>query len=265
MGGRRAGGRVLKRAAIAVLNVVGDLDFAAAQNHLQALRETHGRYAPGVLVLRINSAGGSLAAAQELCEGLAALQAEGVWVLACCGDMAQSAALYLACAADHVLAQPGSVLGSVGAIMRSSSYEGLAQRLGVRELVLSSGAAKDPAAAARDGSAQAAQAAQAALQALVDAMAEQFRLGLLAHRPLSPAAQAQLQDGRSITGAEALALGLVDELGGYWRALTLAADRLGSATPRLLWVNEALQPRRPWYVRLLPAGLQRLYQQWQGP
>lgn len=248
----------MRRPAIAVLNVVGDLDFAAAQNHLQALRETHGRHAPGVLLLRINSAGGTLAAAQELCEGLDALRAEGVWVLACCGDMTQSAALYLAASADRVLAQPGSLLGSVGAIMRSSSYEGLMQRLGVRELVLSSGAAKDPAAAARDGQ------GQAALQALVDAVAQQFRDGIAQRRGLTAEALAQLQDGRSITGAEALSLGLVDELGGYWRALTLAAERLGQQSPRLLLVNEALQVRRPWYVRLLPAPLQRLYQQWQG-
>ncbi len=240
--------------SIAVLNVVGDLDFAATQQALHALRETQSRYGSRVLLLRVNSMGGTLAAAQELVEGIDALRAEGVWVIACCGDMVQSAALHLAACADHVLAQRGSVLGGVGAVMRSRDYGELLNKLGVRETTFSSGSAKDPASACAEGP------ARDAMQALVDQVAEQFSRELQARRSLSCEVAELLRDGRSLTGDEALRIGLIDEIGGYWRALTMAADRLHTETPRLIHVNDTLRVRLPWYLRLLPEPVQRLYQ-----
>ena len=129
---------------VAVLDVIGDIDFASSQKQLHQLREAATQHRIGVLVLRINSTGGSIAAAQQLCEAVEALRESGVYVLACCGDVAKSAALYVAASADVVLAQAGTVTGNVGAIMRHTSLSSLGAQFGIEDVVVASGAFKDP-------------------------------------------------------------------------------------------------------------------------
>lgn len=241
-------------AVIAVLPVVGRLEFSTVQPMLQALREQHTRRRIGVLVLQINCTGGSVAAAQDLCEAIDALRAGGTRVLAQCADVAKSAALYLAVAADRVYAQPSTLTGHVGAITRHWSIDRLAERLGIHDIVVASGPFKDPAQQARCPD----PAEQAVLEALIHELAGHFLDWLQQRRQLSPDTLRELASGRVISGTEALRLGLVDELGGSWRALTAAADHLGQAVPRIVQLGAALGEAPPWYLKLLPKSLREL-------
>lgn len=236
---------------IAVLPVVGRLEFSTVQPLLQTLREQHTRQPIGVLVLQINCTGGSVAAAQDLCEAIDALRAGGTRVLAQCADVAKSAALYLAAAADRVYAQPSTLTGHVGAITRHWSIDRLAERLGISDIVVASGPFKDPAQQARSPN----PAEQAVLEALIGELAGHFLDWLRERRQLSPEVLAELASGRVLSGAEALRLGLVDELGGSWRALTAAADHLGQAAPRIVQLGGAGGEPPPWYLKLLPKPL----------
>jgi protease-4 len=240
---------------VAVLDIIGDIDFSSSQQQLHQLRQAASQHRIGVLVLRINSTGGSVAAAQQLCEGIDALRETGVHVLACCGDVTKSAALYIAASAHQVLAQAGTMTGNVGAVMRHASLSAFGARFGVEDVVVASGAFKDPTRLASAPSPHELEV----MQALVSAVHGQFCDWLMQRRQIAPATIELLADGRIVTGAEALKLGLIDELGGYWRVLTLAADHLKQPNPAIVHLNQSEPGRLPWYAALLPEPLKRVY------
>lgn len=242
------------KATIAVLDVIGDIDFTTAQEALAALREAAYKYRPGVLVVRINSSGGSIAAAQQICEAVDALRANGVLTISCCGDIAKSAALYLAASADVVMAQPGTITGNVGATMRHASFAELAKRLGIHDIVIASGTFKDPgrlAIAPEDHELE-------IMRDVVMAVHRQFMAWLADRRNLSYDQLNRLADGRLLTGEEARNLGLIDHLGGFWRALTIAADHMHVLNPRVVFLSTRQNSRASVLSWLLPLTLRKL-------
>ncbi|MBI3961182.1 MAG: signal peptide peptidase SppA [Deinococcus sp.] len=210
------------------------------------------------LVLRINSPGGTVGASQELFESVKRLRLEhGVKVVASLADVAASGALYVAVAADRIVANAGVVTGSIGVLLQNTSIGELLRRLGVSPQVIKAGEYKDLLSYTRPPT----EAERTLLQGVVDDTHAQFIEAVASGRNLSLEQVRQFADGRIFTGRQALAYGLVDELGG----LRLAVERcreicgLPPQPPLVLEFRE----RRPLWQRLFQSS--HLSELWDEP
>ncbi|MBO8141361.1 MAG: signal peptide peptidase SppA [Firmicutes bacterium] len=188
--------------------------------HLRAAQED-----PRVVavIVRINSGGGSPAAAQEIYQAIRRTSAQGKPVVASLGDTAASAAYYVAAAADRIVANPGTVTGSIGVIMEVYVINDLLERLGISPEVVTSGPYKDIGSPLRPVTPD----ERALLQQLVADVLDQFVEDVASGRRMDADAVRALADGRIFSGRQALELGLVDELGGLEDAVTIAGELAG--------------------------------------
>ncbi len=169
------------------------------------------------LLLRINSPGGSVTAAEEVARELARFKSEtGKPIVASMGDMGASAAYWLAaCQSDKIYADASTLTGSIGVYMPYMNTEDLMKKIGVSTGKIKSGAHKDIMSPDR----QMTEEERAMLQKMVDQMFTQFVQTVAKGRKMDPAAVRKLADGRVYTGLQAKDLGLVDEIGNYYDAL----------------------------------------------
>jgi len=231
--------------SVAVVEVRGVISDAADMiEALEGLRKGANTVA---VVLRIDSPGGAVAPAQELYEEVQRVR-EAKPVVASLGNIAASGGYYVAAAADVILADPGTLTGSIGAIMTLQNYGELAQKVGVGEAVVKSGRYKDighPLRPLTDDE-------RKLLQTMIDDVLAQFVDAVARGRAMQPERVRALADGRLYSGAQAKAAGLVDQLGGLEAAVRLAWERGGqTGEPRVMRVRE----RRPWWHALLSEAL----------
>jgi len=190
------------------------------------------------IVLRVDTPGGTVVAAQEIHGELMRLRASsGKKVVVSMGDLAASGGYYVACAADRVFASPGTLTGSIGVIMQFPNYQGLLGKIGLGTNTIKSGEFKDVGNGAREMSDR----DRRLLQGLVDDVYSQFVEAVAAGRRMSPEQVRPLADGRVFSGRQALQLGLVDELGDLDAAIA-AAGRLAGIAGKPEVVRES--PRR---------------------
>lgn len=173
------------------------------------------------LVIRINSSGGSAAASQEIYQEIQRVRESGKVVVASMADVAASGGYMVACAADYIVANPGTITGSIGTIMDVSSMEGLYEMLGIEYEVVKSGPHKDALNPGRPLTEE----EKALFQEMVDDIHAQFVELVSERRSLSSEDVQSLADGRVLTGQQALDAGLVDQLGNFYDAIDLAADK----------------------------------------
>jgi protease-4 len=172
------------------------------------------------VLLRINSPGGSVGAVQEIYTEIIRCKTKGKKVIASMGDVAASGGYYLASAADRIVADPGSITGSIGVILEFGNLEGLFEKLGVKLQVIKSGAHKDIGSPARPLTIEERQM----LQASINDAYNQFTDAVSQGRRMPIEKVKALADGRIFTGRQALAAGLVDQLGNSRDAIKLAID-----------------------------------------
>ncbi len=177
------------------------------------------------VMVRINSPGGSAAASAAIYEEIARLRKDHEKpVIASMGDTAASGGYYVASAADTIVANRATLTGSIGVIMQSINWSGLAEKYGVTSNTIVSGPYKDgmsPMRAMREEE-------RVLYQALVDDVYNQFVDDVSKGRKkLTRAKVKKLADGRVFTGKQAKKLGLVDEIGNYHDALAIAAKAGG--------------------------------------
>lgn len=170
------------------------------------------------ILLRINSPGGTVAAVQEIHTEILRCKRKGKKVVASLGDVAASGGYYLAAAADHIVADPGTITGSIGVIAQFGNLESLFQKIGVRLQVIKSGEHKDIGSPARALTPE----ERRLLQASIDDAYAQFVEAVAQGRRLEPSKVRPLADGRIFTGRQAKDVGLVDELGGRRDAVEMA-------------------------------------------
>jgi len=183
------------------------------------------------VVLRVDSPGGVVGAAQEIYEQVAALAAKKPVVVSM-GSVAASGGYYIACPAQKIFANPGTITGSIGVIMEFTNLEELMKWLKVKPEVVKSGRFKDIGSPYHPMTPE----EQAFLQAFVDDAHRQFEEAVAKGRKLPMEEVRRLADGRIFTGAQAKELGLVDELGGIWAAIDRAAKLGGiEGEPRVVW------------------------------
>ena len=183
------------------------------------------------VVVRIDSPGGAVATSQEILDGLRRL-AEDKVVVCAMGNLAASGGLLVAMGCDRIVAEPGTLTGSIGVISTFPNVRGLLHKLDVEMNTVTAGKMKDAGSPFREFSAS----DRAFWQDLADRIHRQFILAVAEGRDLPVEQVERFADGRVMTGEQAAELGLVDELGGFQDAVDLAKEMAGlRGEPRLVY------------------------------
>lgn len=176
------------------------------------------------IVIRIDSPGGGVAPSQEIYNAVKRVRKDNhKTIVTSMGTVAASGGYYIAVASDRILANPGTLTGSIGVIMQLANFEDLMEKIGVRNTVIKSGRYKDVGSPFRTMSDD----EQQYLQTVMDDAHRQFIEAVADGRSLDIADVEILADGRIFTGQQAKDVLLVDELGDLHQAIKLAADMSG--------------------------------------
>jgi len=188
-----------------------------------ALRRAAGSPEIKAVVIRLNSPGGTPAASQEIELEVERLRQSGKKVVASMGDVAASGAYWVAAGADQIVANPGTLTGSIGVIMQTSNLQGLYDKLGIDTETFKSGAHKDMGSPSRPVTPE----ERAIFQSMIDDIYSQFVDVVAKGRHKDVSEIKTLADGRVFTGRQAKELGLVDRLGDFHDAVLLAGEMAG--------------------------------------
>lgn len=176
------------------------------------------------IVLRIDSPGGGVVPSQEIHDAVKRVRDKNnKAVVASMGTVAASGGYYIAVATDRIIANPGTLTGSIGVIMELANVEGLLKKIGVQSVVVKSGRYKDIGSPFRAMGEE----DRRILQTVMDDVHRQFIEAVAEGRSLDLADVRLLADGRVFTGRQAKAAKLVDDLGDLQDAIKLAADLAG--------------------------------------
>ena len=190
------------------------------------------------IVLRIDSPGGGVVASQEIYNALMNAKQEGKKIVASMGSVAASGGYYIAAAADKIVANPGTLTGSIGVKMEYPNLEKLLEKIGVKEIVIKSGEYKDVGSPFRNIS----ERERKLLQDVIDDVQSQFVEAVATGRGMSLAEVRAIADGRIFTGRQALELKLVDQMGDLAVSIQLAGDLAGiKGKPRVTGREKKLQ------------------------
>ncbi len=172
------------------------------------------------IVLRIDSPGGGVVPSQEIYRAVKRMRQEKhKTVVTSMGTVAASGGYYIAVASDRILANPGTLTGSIGVILQLTNLEDLMGKIGVKNFVIKSGRYKDVGSPFRTMMDEDRQL----LQSVMDDAHRQFVTAVAEGRSLNVADVEDLADGRVLTGQQAKDALLVDELGDLHDAVKLAA------------------------------------------
>lgn len=198
-------------------------DQTVSEDVAAALREAVRDPEIKAVVIRLNSPGGTAAAAQEIGAEVDRLRKSGKKVVASMGDTAASGAYWIAAGTDSIVANPGTMTGSIGVIMERYDLQGLYGNIGIDTETFKSGPYKDMGSASRSTTPE----EQAIFQSMIDDIYSQFVDYVAQGRQMDTAEVRALADGRVYTGRQAKELGLVDELGDFHDAVLLAGSLAG--------------------------------------
>ena len=183
------------------------------------------------IVLRVDSPGGGVGPSQEIYEEIKKTVAVKPVVVSM-GSVAASGGYYVSAPVNRIFANPGTITGSIGVIMEFTNVQELFGKIGLKNQVIKSGEHKDigsPVRPMTDSDRQ-------ILQSLIDDTQQQFVAAVAEGRKMSVADVVPLADGRVFTGRQALAVGLVDELGNLQDAISAAARMAGiDGEPRVVY------------------------------
>ena len=215
------------------------------------------------ILLNINSPGGGVAVSQELYTEVRRLREKSdKKIVAYFSSTGASGAYYLACAADRIIANPGTIVGSIGVIAEFVNYQELMEWAKLKDYVFKTGEFKDTGSPTRPLT----EREKTYFQGLIDDMYVQFVEAVATGRNMDiPEVQA-LADGRVFTGRDAKEKKLIDEIGNFQDAVDLTAQLAGiSGKPRLIRLNRQrvtlLDVLTTDLSRLIPFGGQTLTSQ----
>ena len=175
------------------------------------------------IVIRIDSPGGGVVVSQEIYNAVKNAKKEGKKIIVSMGSVAASGGYYVAAAADKIVANPGTLTGSIGVKMEFANLEKLLEKIGVKGMVVKAGEFKDIGSPYRDMTAQ----EKKLLQDVIDDVHNQFIKAVAEGRNLPEADVRAIADGRIFTGQQALALKLVDQMGDLADSIRLAGSMAG--------------------------------------
>lgn len=208
---------------VGLVEIIGDIDDPAdVVEQLERMRRD-----PSVraVVVRLDSPGGGVAASQEIHEAVQKVREEGKPVVASMGGVAASGAYYVACAADSIVSNPGTLTGSIGVIMSFPNTEELFRKVGLKFEVVKTGKFKDMGSLSRPMTVD----ERELLQKVLSNVYEQFVDAISEGRNLDREDILPYADGRIFSGDQAQDYGFVDRLGDLNDAIHLAAGMAGIA------------------------------------
>jgi protease-4 len=173
------------------------------------------------VVLRIDSPGGVVGPSQEIYAEVKKLGAKKKVVVSM-GSLAASGGYYIAAPASVIMANSGTITGSIGVLMKFSNIEGLMGKIGMKAFTLKTGKYKDAGSPVRPMTDQ----EKAMLQDVIDNVHNQFVNAVAEGRRLPVEEIKRIADGRIFTGEQALALKLIDKIGTLQDAIE-EAGKLG--------------------------------------
>ncbi len=203
------------------------------------------------IVIRIDSPGGGVGPSQEIFRAIN--KAKKVKkVISSMGSLAASGGYYAAAATDGIMANPGTITGSIGVIMGYTDLQGIFKKIGLSSVVIKSGAFKDTGSPLRTMK----ESERKFLQEFVEKIHAQFVADVAVGRSLEIENVKKLADGRIYTGAESIELGLVDKLGNLEDAVDWAAELAGIKGPVSMIYPP--KPKQAFLEYLTEASLQKM-------
>jgi protease-4 len=213
---------------VAVIPVEGVINDETAKSVNRYLKQYGDDGRVKAIVLRIDSPGGGVAASQEIYREVRRVKEEKKKkVLVSMGSVAASGGYYIACPADHIVANPGTVTGSIGVIAEWLNMKDLAEWAKVKPVVFKSGEFKDTGSPTRDLTQREKDYFQGMINDLYGQFVRAVAEGRKGRKDLDEPRVKALADGRVYTGQAALENGLIDEIGDYRDTLTAAARMVG--------------------------------------
>lgn len=176
------------------------------------------------IIVRVNSPGGDVVASDEIYRKLLQVKEEtNLPLVFSFGSTAASGGYYIATAGDKIVSNPLTVTGSIGVIMSSYNYRELADKVGVKEVIIKSGDLKDIGSGMREMTEE----EKNVLQSVVNDSFDRFIEVIATGRDLTEEKVRDLADGRIYTGQQAKELALVDELGTLEDAIGVTEEMAG--------------------------------------
>jgi len=247
---------------IAVLNIFSVIRFneegdifgirtAGATYWLDLLKSIENEPNVKAVIIRINSPGGTVGAVQEIYNEILRLRNKGKVVTVSIGDIAASGAYYISCACDYIVANPGSLVGSIGVIMSGLDLTELFRKIGIGYNVIKSGKNKDIFASYRKMTEE----EYKLLSDIIIDTYEQFFQAVSSGRNIKSAVLRPLADGRIFNGRQALKYKLIDELGDFDDTIKITAKLANiSGTPNIM----ELKPDVNTLIKLLSSSFEGL-------
>ncbi len=184
------------------------------------------------IILRVDSPGGGIGPSQEIYREIMKVKSTKI-IITSMGSVAASGGYYIASATNGIVANPGTITGSIGVIMEYVNLMEIAQKIGISPIVIKSGEFKDMGSPLRELK----ESEKKLFQALVDELHLQFVMDTSKAREIELETMKTLADGRVYTGQKALQLKLIDRLGNLDDAVQWAG--------KLANINEELVPVYP--------------------
>jgi protease-4 len=218
---------------------VSDVIYSS-EDYVKQLRDLREDDGIAGVILRIDSPGGAVAPSQEVFEEVMKFREINKPLVVSMGNLAASGGYYIASPAFKIFANPGTITGSIGAIMSFPHYYKLLSKIGVDMEIIKAGELKDVGSPHRAMTPK----ERSYLQAMIHDVHLQFIEDVSRARSMDIDSLIPLADGRIFTGRQAMAVGLVDTLGGYEDALDYLKTYLG--LPEKSNVVEKKKPEPFW-------------------
>ena len=206
---------------IAVVEILGEI--TSSEEVVRQLKKYKSDSSIKAILLRIDSPGGGVVASQEIYEEVKKTRDAGKPVVVSMGSLAASGGYYIACGASRLVANPGTLTGSIGVISEFWEIQGALGKLGIDRETIKSGKLKDAGSPTKVMT----DAERKYFQDLIDDVHRQFVSVVETERHLDHDNVLALADGRAFTGEQAVGLGLVDTIGTYEDAVAIAANLAG--------------------------------------
>jgi len=242
---------------IAVIHAVGDMItgksfanpftggvFMGSDTITGAIRSVREDHSIKAVVLRIDSGGGFVLAADEIWRELQLLKQVGKPLIVSMGDTAASGGYYIATLADQIIAEPSTVTGSIGVFTGRLNLKRLYDKIGIKKEIIKRGKNADFYSDYSDYSETHRQAMKASVEEIYDVFVAKVADG----RGMTKEEVDQVARGRVWTGRQAHKIGLVDQLGGLDLALSVAREKAGLMGQQVELVS---LPRATWLYGLL--------------
>jgi protease-4 len=225
---------VVQKEKIGIVTVEGPI--ITSKDTIEELKTYRKDNSIKAIILRVESPGGGVAPSQEIYEEVKKTAKEKPVVVSM-GAVAASGGYYISAPATKIVANPGTLTGSIGVIMEIPNIKGLMEKIGVKTEVIKSGRYKDIASIFKDMEPE----QRKILQSVLDDVHEQFIKAVAEGRKLPVNQVRELADGRVFTGSQALQLKLVDELGNMEDAIELARELAGiKGEPQIVYKKEKI-------------------------